>query len=319
MSLKKVILTSLVLALLGRGSVHAQSPAGPPGDTGGAVVPDVAAGGGGAPPVVGSFHGPAGLSPWLLGPDCPDCCGPLSDRNPMKTELFFRAGWTIPTGDGVLSHSITSGPAFEGGGRALFFNHPGDAAWTVEASLSNYENESGSTPATVLLLNVPFNALTVQNGQASQSLGTVVAGQVTARIRDLDRTYASLGAGREWYLFGGAAGTRDTPHPASWRVGFDGGGRWGTAKLQIDNINGSNFSTPPAGANAFTPQKNHLTDTLGAVYVAAHTDVDIPCGCCTFQVGFRAEVDYTWSDILQVQNKSDIISTNLMLSVGVRY
>src|SRR5437667_3549840 len=97
MSLKKVILTSLVLALLGREGVQAQSPAGRPGDT---VVPDAAAGG--AAPVIGSFHGPAGLSPWLLGPDCPDCCGPLSDRNPMRTELYLRSGVAIPTGNGPL-------------------------------------------------------------------------------------------------------------------------------------------------------------------------------------------------------------------------
>src|SRR5262249_44468542 len=113
MSLKKVILASLVLALLGRGGVDAQSPAGPPGDAGGAVVPERA--GGGAPPVVGSFHGPAGLSPWLIGPDRPDCCGPLSDRNPMRTELFIRSGWTIPSGDGVLAHAIDTGFAIEGG------------------------------------------------------------------------------------------------------------------------------------------------------------------------------------------------------------
>ena len=64
----------------------------------------------------------------------------------------------------------------------------------------------------------------------------------------------------------------------------------------------------------------HRTDTIGAAYVAGHTDLDIPCGgCCVFQVGLRAEFDYTWSDILQIQNKSDVQDINLLLSFGVRY
>jgi len=305
MSLKKVILATLVPVLLGRGAAHAQSPAGPPADAGGAVVPDTT---GGAPPVVGSFHGPTGLSPWLVGPDRDDCCGPLSDRNPLKTELFIRSGWTIPSGDGVLAKSITSGFAIEGGGRALLFNAPGDAAWTFEMSLSNFNNPSGSAPATVPLFNIPFNII-----QAGQVVSSQPEATVSARIRDLNRTYASLGAGREWYLLGGAAGTRDTPHPASWRIGVDGGGRWGTAKLQLDHI------TAIGETATVAPQKNHRTDTIAAVYLAAHSDVDIPCGCCIFQVGVRAEWDYTWSDILQIQNKGDVISTNLLFNVGVRY
>ena len=63
----------------------------------------------------------------------------------------------------------------------------------------------------------------------------------------------------------------------------------------------------------------HLTDTIGGVYASLHSDLDIPCGCCVFQLGFRAEWDYTWSDILQIQNKSDVQDINLMVSLGVRY
>ncbi|MBI1918582.1 MAG: hypothetical protein HYS12_28140 [Planctomycetes bacterium] len=287
---KKVILASLVLALLGRGGVHAQSPAGPPGDAGGAMVPDAA--GGGAPPVLGSFHGPAGLSPWLIGPDRPDCCGPLSDRNPMRTELYLRSGVAIPTGNGPLGDSLDVGWAIQGGGRELFFNHAGDAAWTVDLGLTNIHNVADDAPATVTLMNIPTFDPTTQT--------TTVVPSVQATVRSLNRTYVNLGGGREWYLLGGAAGTRDTPNPTSWRIGIDGGGRWGTAKVDFFEI-------------------KHRTDTIAAVYVAGHTDLDIPCGCCIFQVGFRGEFDYTWSDILQVQNKSDVLTTNLMINLGVRY
>src|SRR5262249_10679335 len=83
-----------------------------------------------------------------------------------------------------------------------FFNRLGDAAWTVEMSLSNFNNPARDPGAMVALHNVPFNL--IQNGQ---SAGTQVEPNVSARTRSLNRTYVSLGGGREWYLLGGAAGT----------------------------------------------------------------------------------------------------------------
>ena len=68
-----------------------------------------------------------------------------------------------------------------------------------------------------------------------------------------------------------------------------------------------------------TPYAYYRTDVIGAVYAAIHSDVDIPCGCCTFYGGIRAEFDHTWSDVLQIQNKSDLGGINLLFSVGVRY
>ena len=222
----------------------------------------------------------------------PGCCGPLSDRNPMKTELYLRSGVAIPTGNGPLGDSLDVGWAIQGGGRSLFFNHAGDAAWTFDLGMTNIHNVADDTPATVTLLNIPTVDPTTQQ--------RTVLPSVRATVRSLNRTYVNLGAGREWYLFGGAAGTRDTPSPASWRIGVDGGGRYGTAKVDFFEI-------------------RHRTDTIGAAYAAAHTDLDLPCGCCIFQIGFRAEFDYTWSDILQIQNKSDVLTTNLMINLGVRY
>jgi hypothetical protein len=86
----------------------------------------------------------------------------------------------------------------------------------------------------------------------------------------------------------------------SWRVGFDAGGRWGTARLE-------------------THQLKHRSDVIGSAFFAAHSDVEVPCGCCIFYYGLRLEYDYTWSDILQLQNKSDLQDLNLLVTTGVRF
>jgi hypothetical protein len=307
MSMKNVILGTLVLALLGRGA-FAQDPTGPSGPPPGPAPAGPADNGGAPPPMMGSFHAPIALSPWIQG-TCDDCCGPLSDANPLRTELFLRLGWTIPFGSGSLVDSIDPGFAVQGGGRSLLFNRLGDAAWTFELGGGTYNNPSDGSPVNVPLLNTSFTVFD-QNGQ---QLGRVAEPLATANVRSLNRTFVNLGAGREWYLLGGAAGTRDNPNPGMWRAGFDGGGRYGTAKVQLSEY------TAVGETLTVAPSRSHLTDTIAAVYLALHSDIDIPCGCCIFQAGFRAEWDYTWSDILQVQNKSDVMSANLLFNMGVRY
>lgn len=295
MSMKKVFLGTLVLVLLGRSVGRAQSPS---GLYGGPAAPDTSAapgtpeepanGGQPASTVVPS----AALSQFLLGTHT-DCCGPVTNGNPLKTELYIRSGFSTIFGSGALAHDLGSGWLIQGGGRSLLFNELGDAAWTLDLGLTNIRNEGRSNPTPVSLLNVNLPDPATQ--------GRVTLPQVQVTPHGLNRTFVNLGAGREWYLFGGAAGTRDTPHPGMWRIGLDGGGRWGTEKLDLREI-------------------KHQTDTIGGVYAALHTDVDIPCGgCCVFQVGFRAEWEYTWSDVLQLQNKSDLIGLNYVFNVGVRY
>ena len=98
----------------------------------------------------------------------------------------------------------------------------------------------------------------------------------------------------------GAAGGTRNGGGQTLRLGIDGGGRWGTAKAEFRDL-------------------RHFTDVIGAVYGAVHSDYELPRGCCTYFLGLRAEYDYTWSDILQIQNKSDVQDINLMVSLGVRY
>jgi hypothetical protein len=60
-------------------------------------------------------------------------------------------------------------------------------------------------------------------------------------------------------------------------------------------------------------------DVTGSLLWAVHTDVEIPCGCCTYQAGFRAEWGYNWSDVFQAQNDADFQELNLLLTLGVRF
>ena len=104
-----------------------------------------------------------------------------------------------------------------------------------------------------------------------------------------------MGGGREWYLFGSASSGC-----TMWRFGFDTGGRWGSERADFNEI-------------------RHRNDMIGGIWAAAHTDVEIPWGCCVLQAGFRVEYGYTWSDILQIQNKSDVQDINILFNFGVRF
>jgi hypothetical protein len=118
---------------------------------------------------------------------------------------------------------------------------------------------------------------------------------VPATLRYLNRTFGDLALGREWYLTGpmDSCGLR-------WRVGGDITGRFGTARAQFDEI-------------------PHKTDTIYGLALSLHTDLEKQCGCCTWFAGFRTEWDYTWMDILQKQNDSNIQDVNFLITLGVRF
>jgi hypothetical protein len=234
-----------------------------------------------------------GLSSWILGVD-PDCCGPLSERNPLRTELFVRSGAVFPFGNGQMADSLETGWAIAGGFRALCFNDAGTAALTFEMGLENrYNGHKDGEPA-VELLNV-----NVLNRIAGQVIPTTIPVVPDARVDYFNRTSVNFGIGQEFYLFGTAAGTRQGGS-SFWRIGYDVGGRWGSAKAQFIDF-------------------RHFTDEIGVAYASIHSDLEFNCGCCTFFAGLRGEYEYTWSDILQLQNKSDIQDIAVLANVGIRF
>ena len=115
-------------------------------------------------------------------------------------------------------------------------------------------------------------------------------------MRDLHRTFANISGGREWYLLGAA----NCCDGWTWRAGFDFGGRLGTAKIDF-------------------AETRHGTDTIYGYFGAIHTDLEKPCGCCTSQIGFRAEWDETIMDFLDPFNNSHVQDFNLLVTFGVRF
>jgi hypothetical protein len=226
---------------------------------------------------------PPSLSSWITHTR-PDCCYPFGGHGPINTELYIRNGPSIPAAGGVLHRILDTGWDFQGGGRSLFFNASVDAAWTADLNLSYTYNHAEPTP-TVQLPATVFPAGTVAGpGQTLPS-----------HLRSLHRTFANGALGREWYL--------NAPANASgwkWRAGFDMGGGIGTAKLNV-------------------VETRHRTDTIFRTGVSFHTDLEVPCGCCTYVGGFRAEWDYTWMDILWRNTNAQLQDVNLLFTLGVRF
>jgi hypothetical protein len=224
---------------------------------------------------------PPTLSSWLAYPR-PDCCGPIGGDGPIKEELFVRTGPSLAIGGPIFAHVLETGWRIEGGGRTLFFNPAMDAAWNIDLSISNtYFHGQHSD------ISIPLTLPSITTP------GTTVVTSVT--VRNFNVTDANLAFGREWYLLkpANACGTR-------WRAGIDAGMLLGSAKAEFHEI-------------------QHRTDTLAGAFVSLHTDVEVPCGCCTYLAGFRVEYGYDWMDILQISNKSDLETVDFLVTFGVRF
>ncbi len=238
-----------------------------------------------APPVTPSpKHGE--LSSWIKY-GRPGCCDPYGADGPIFTELYVRAGPSLPVAGGVLNNTLALGWMVMGGGRSLFFNPEQTAAWTVDLSLSHIVNNGNQ-----LNLNFPLNP--GPDGSAR-----------TGNVRNLHRTMFGAGLGREWYLNGAA---NDFQHYwALWRFGLDAGFRLGTARTDFNELRtGENF------------QRTH--DVFWAGYFALHTDVEIPCGgCCVFHTGFRTEWQYSWLDVFPVERRGNLQDLSFLWSIGVRF
>lgn len=293
MSGKNVCLCALTLALFGAAAAHAQYPDVPRYERSATAPPPAEAG-----QLLANDPVPLyGLSSWILY-NQPGCCGPLGNQVPLRYELYLRAGPAIPTGGNLLDQTLETGWAIQGGARLLFFNQPQTKAWTFDVGIANI-HQNGRRPDVRIPIelndrfpNPNFNPILPVSATNPQN---ITVGEVSTSIRSLNRTFVSLAAGREWYLVGTGAGVG----PA-WRVGADVGGSWGSAKVEFNEI-------------------RFRTDAFGRFFAALHSDLDIPCGCCIFQAGFRAEWGHTWSDILQRQNNGDLQDVLLLGTLGVRF
>jgi hypothetical protein len=227
------------------------------------------------------------LSSWLTYCVSPACCGPVGGNGPIQMELFGRSGVSMTFGSGILGRLLDGNAGWDigGGGRTLFFDPTLTKAWTVELGAMNIYNHSKTEPMPIIGVVPP----TPLGGTPQPAVLT------PATLRYLNRTFGDLALGREWYLTGpmDSCGLR-------WRIGGDVTGRFGTARAQFDQI-------------------PHSTDTIYGIGLSLHTDLEKQCGCCTWFAGFRTEWDYTWMDILQKQNDSNIQDVNFLITLGVRF
>ncbi|MGE3806210.1 MAG: hypothetical protein AB7K24_16185 [Gemmataceae bacterium] len=205
------------------------------------------------------------------------CDAPIGLDGPILMEIYLQNGVSQPLSGGFLNNRLAAGWIIQGGGRSLFFNPVLDRAWVVDLSVANVCN-NGNQPTLI----VPFNG-------------------GLANVRNMNRTYVSVGLGREWYLMGTASA--DGP---AWRAGCDFGGQYGTARIDFNtNTTVSGFA--------------RTNDIFGGMYVAAHTDFEMPWRCCVWFVGYRMEWNYQWLDEIGVEQNDNLANLNMLLNLGVRY
>jgi hypothetical protein len=240
--------------------------------------------------------------PWMTY-ERPGCCGPLGANGPIGYEGYVRTGVSIPAGNNVLQESLNPGWQVSGGARTLLFNKATTGAWTADMGL-DYTYNDGGRPDRQFNVQVPF---TVTNNAVFPATSTLVFAPVPVNIRAYERTALHMASGWEWYLGNPA-------YCPGWhfRFGSDVGGKWGSSRLELNDVTVPN-----------SIQYRHLYDVYGTVFLALHSDIEIPISACTtFVAGFRAEWNNNWSDILkdatphQTSNLQDI---NLLMNFGVRY
>ncbi len=209
----------------------------------------------------------SGLSDWILYRR--DCCdGKLGRLWPFYTELYFNSGASFPVARNTspLAGELETGWTLMGGARGLLFNEEMTAAWVFDIHIINihqYASEHNRTfPLTVFQNGVPK-----QSGVTPNDNGVGV--EPNFNLEDLNRTMVGLGFGREWYLW----------KPADfdgfkWRIGVDGGGRYGSERLNVVNA----------------ARSAHTTDMIDGCYAAAHADLEMPCGAVLFHAGLRSRM-----------------------------
>lgn len=253
-------------------------------------------------------QGPAGLppgsyaSPWFT--DGPGCCGPTGRNGLVAYELHTYTGPSLVFGSGAFTDALLGGWMIGGGGRSLFFNPAGDAAWTVDLGLSySYNRGSQRDFIDTFVRQVPIQ---VQDPNTGQLVTQARPDRfVTTRLRALHRTSFNYGIGRDLFFWGpGLPGVGD----GGWnlRAGADVGGRWGTAHVDL--------VPQDEGPGAYARRQK----IFHGVYLAVHSDLELPVGGWVWTAGWRVEYGYDWMNIAPPL-KSDVQSVNLLLTTGFRF
>lgn len=237
----------------------------------------------------------ATLSEWILYPRDAGCCGPTGNckSGPILLETYFRTGPEFTVGGGVFNNVLETGWNVGGGGRSLFFNPEATKAWVIDLGVSNTHYNSNNRNPAVSLFNLPYLDRSGQFGIGVNRAITIPA--IDVGIISLNTTFVNLSGGKEYYLRGDAF-NKDN----SWRIGGDIGGRYGSGKTEFVGF-------------------PNLKDTIGAVFLSIHSDLQIPFGKVNLISGIRLEWDYIWNGVLQSQNNSDLSNISLLYNGGIQF
>src|SRR5262249_7442338 len=148
-------------------------------------------------------------------------------------------------------------------------------------------SQLANSPQAQALASDPAARSALAGLTAAQSVPiTFIEPTLQASVASFNETLVNLGFGREYYLWGSADCSRKE---CNWRVGWEGGGSYGTCKVDFNEI-------------------RHRTDTLGGLFFALSSDLEVPYQCAILQAGIRCQYSYTWTDVLQNQNPGDFQS-----------
>lgn len=235
-------------------------------------------------------------SPWYG--DGPGCCGPMGRNGQVAYELYAETGPNLPFGGTEFTDRLHAGWVVSGGGRSLFFNTAGDAAWVLDLGLSyTYNRGSADSFSDVFIRQPP---------QTNQITGQIIAQPdllQTSRIRGLHRTSFNFGFGRDCFLWG--PGNPGGEHGWNVRAGMDVGGRWGTSHVDL----------VPNGANGSYSRRQAV---FHGVYLSAHANVEVPLGGWIWASGLRGQWGYDWTNVIPPLD-GDIHNVNILLTTGFRF
>lgn len=230
------------------------------------------------------------------------CCGPVGANGPVTYEVYLRTGPSITVGGGPeFSGALKDGWMVAGGGRTLYFNPAGDAAWALDLGLS-YTYTRGAGAERVIGVGTTPAA---NNNPNSPDFGRVVdPEQINAfNIRGYHRTSFNFAVGRDYWLNGPGNVACD----GGWntRVGWDVGGRWGTSHVDLVPVNNQ-------------AQYFRRTAIFHGMFLGLNWTKEIPMGSWIGFIGGRFEYSYDWGNVVPPQD-GDLQSVNLLLSLGVRF
>ncbi|MDB5306022.1 MAG: hypothetical protein JWO38_224 [Gemmataceae bacterium] len=238
-------------------------------------------------------------SPWFT--DGPGCCGPMGRHGQVAYELYLRTGPDFLIGGGRFLDRLDVGWGLAGGGRSLFLNPAGDAAWVVDLGLGYTYNRGSSTALTNLFIRQP--ALTTTNAAGVTISVPRPDLLINSRIRALHRTAFNYALGREWFLWGsGAPGAEP-----GWnlRVGADLGGQWGTAHVDV---------VPNNDPRLYARRQK----VFEGIFLAGHANVEVPIGGVIWFGGIRSQIGYEWLNIVPPL-KGDVSYIDVLLTTGIRF